>query len=500
MVSVASRPIRKVLIANRAEIALRVIRACRARGIATVAIYSDPDRAAPHVHAADEAYRVGPAPAADSYLRIDRIVSAACRAGADAVHPGYGFLAENPAFAAACRRAGLVFIGPPEEALALCGDKAETRRAVRGAGVPVLPGTDPVDDAAARGAAERIGFPLLIKAAAGGGGKGIHLVRQPEDLAGALRLARGEAQTAFGDPRVYLERWVEQPRHVEIQVAADAHGGVVHLGERECSIQRRHQKVIEEAPAPGLPEGLRAAMGRAAVAAARTVGYRNAGTVEFLVAGDEFYFLEINARLQVEHPVTECITGVDLVGWQLAVAAGEPLPLRQEDVAPRGHAIECRISAEDTEAGFIPWAGRVSDVLLPGGPGVRVDGALAPGMEVTRFYDPLLAKIVTWADTREGAIARMEAALREMVVTGVPTTIPFHLWALRHPAFRAGAYSTRFVEEEWPRRLPELRAVAALAAAVLAYRRDRTPLLPAQDAGAWAAWARHDAVCRADSR
>jgi acetyl-CoA carboxylase biotin carboxylase subunit len=489
-----ARPIRTVLVANRGEIALRVIRTCRRLGLRTAAVYSDADRTALHVRAADEAYRVGPAPAADSYLDIDAILAAARRAGADAVHPGYGFLAEKGEFAAACQRAGLVFVGPPVQALARCGDKAETRRAVRAAGVPVLPGTDPVDDGAAAAAAAQIGVPLLIKAAAGGGGKGIHLVRGLQDLPGALRLARGEAQAAFGDRRVYLERWVEQGRHVEVQIAADARGTVIHLGERECSIQRRHQKVIEEAPSPALTTELREAMGRAAVTAARAVGYQNAGTVEFLVTGSEFYFLEINARLQVEHPVTECVTGVDLVAWQLALAAGEPLPLRQEDVAPRGHAIECRISAEDTEAGFLPWAGRVGEVLLPGGPGVRVDGALAPGMEVTRFYDPLLAKVITWGGTREDAISRMLAALREMVVTGVPTTIPFHLWALRHPAFRAGAYSTRFVEEEWPRRAAAGPALAALAAAVLAYRRDRSPLLPAQTPGAWARAARQEAL------
>jgi len=490
-----NRSLRKILIANRGEIALRVIRACRSRGLATVAIYSDADRTALHVRAADEAYRVGTEPAADSYLNIEAIIGAARTSGADGVHPGYGFLAENPAFAAACVRAGLVFIGPPAEVLALCGDKAETRRAVRGAGVPVLPGTDPVDDEAAGAASSRVGFPLLIKAAAGGGGKGIHLVSRLEDLPRALRLARGEAQTAFGDARVYLERWVEHPRHVEVQIVADAHGEVLSLGERECSIQRRHQKIIEEAPAPQLPGPLQGSMCRAAVAAARSVGYRNAGTVEFLVSGDEFHFLEINARLQVEHPVTECVAGVDLVGLQLAVAAGARLPLRQEDVAPRGHAIECRISAEDPQADFLPRVGRVGTVLLPGGPGLRVDGALVPGMEVTRFYDPLLAKIIAWGETRGEAIARLAAALREMAVTGIPTTIPFHRWALGHPAFVAGVYDTRFVDAEWPRRARDGETLAALAAAVLAYRDEaRIPLLPPQDPGAWARAARREAL------
>ncbi|HEX4835663.1 MAG TPA: acetyl-CoA carboxylase biotin carboxylase subunit [bacterium] len=488
------RAIRKVLVANRGEIALRVIRACRARGLGTVAIYSDADRAALHVPAADEAYRVGGSPAAESYLHIEAILRAARGARADAVHPGYGFLAENPAFAAACAREGFTFIGPPVEALALCGDKSETRRAVQTAGVPVIPGTDPVDDGAAETAATRLGFPVLIKAAAGGGGKGIHRVGRADELPGALRLARGEARTAFGDDRVYLERVMENPRHVEVQIVADAHGGVIHVGERECSIQRRHQKLIEEAPSPALSAALRDEIGRAAVAASRAVGYRNAGTVEFLLLGSEFFFLEINARLQVEHPVTEIVTGIDLVGLQLAIAAGERLPLRQEDVRVSGHAIECRISAEDPEAEFLPRVGRVGEVLLPGGPGIRVDGALAPGMEITRFYDSLLAKVIAWGATREEAVARMTTALQEMVVTGLPTTIPFHRWALRHPAVRAGVYHTRFVETEWPHRARSRPALAALAAAVLAYREDhRVPLLPPQDPGSWARSARRDA-------
>lgn len=484
-----------VLIANRGEIALRVVRACRLRGLRTVAIYSDADRAALHVRAADEAYRVGGSAAADSYLRIEAIVDVARRAGADAVHPGYGFLAENPAFADACGRAGIIFVGPPVSVLAVCGDKSETRRVVQSAGVPVLPGTDPLSDAEARAASERLGFPLLIKAAAGGGGRGIHLVRQTADFSSALRLARGEAQAAFGDDRVYLERWVEDPRHVEVQVIADAYGSVIHLGERECSIQRRYQKVIEESPAPALTHDLREALGRAAVVAARAVGYRNAGTVEFLVSGREFYFLEINARLQVEHPVTELVTGLDLVGLQLAVAGGDRLPLRQEDVTLRGHAIECRISAEDPESEFLPWVGRVDEVLLPGGPGIRVDGALVPGMEITRFYDPLLAKLIAWGATREDALARMATALREMVVTGVPTTIPFHLWIFGHPVFRSGAYSTRFVETEWPRRTVSQTILAALAAGAVAYREDhQVTLLPPQDPGAWARAGRQEAM------
>jgi acetyl/propionyl-CoA carboxylase alpha subunit len=452
-----------------------------------VAIYSDADRGALHVRAADRAVRVGGADSADSYLNIPSIIDAARRTGADAVHPGYGFLSENPAFAEACDHNGLVFVGPPADVLAVCGDKAATRRRVAEAGVAALPGTDSVDDRAAIAAAPRLGFPILIKAASGGGGKGIHRVERPADLPGALRLARGEARAAFGDDRVYLERWLGRPRHVEVQIVGDGRGTVVHLGERECSIQRRHQKVIEEAPAPGVTPTVREGIRRAAVAAARAVGYRNAGTVEFLVSEDAFHFIEINARLQVEHPVTEMVTGVDLVACQLAVASEGGLPVRQEDVCLQGHAIECRVSAEDVEHEFLPWTGRVGDVLLPGGPRIRIDAALAPGMEITRYYDPLLAKVIAAGSTRDEAIARMSAALREMLVTGVPTTIPFHRWAMTHPAFRAGAYDTGFVESEWPARAAPDARLGAVAAAVLAFREEqRPPLLPSQAPGAWA--------------
>ena len=489
-------PMHKVLIANRGEIALRVIRTCRARRLGTVAVYSSADRSALHVRAADEAYHLGGASPAESYLNIDALVDAARRRGADAVHPGYGFLSENPAFAEACAQAGVTFVGPSPEALALCGDKAQTRRRVAAAGVPVLPGTDPLGDAAAIAEAADLGFPVVIKAVAGGGGKGIHLVQEPADLPGALRLARGEGRAAFGDDRVYLERWLRRPRHVEMQVAADGVGAVVHLGERECSVQRRHQKLIEEAPAPALTSELRKDVTRAAVAAARAVGYRNIGTVEFLVSDAAFYFLEINARLQVEHTVTEMVTGADLVGLQLAIAAGDALPIRQEDVRLAGHALECRVSAEDVEEGFLPWAGRVGEVVLPGGPGVRIDGALLPGMEISRFYDPLLAKIVAWAPSRDAAIATMAAALRETIITGVPTTIPFHLWALAHPAFASGDYGTEFVDTEWPERPQPNRRLAALAAAVLAYEQEqRVPLLPPQPPAspAWIQAARREA-------
>ncbi|HKX17426.1 MAG TPA: biotin carboxylase N-terminal domain-containing protein [bacterium] len=490
-----AHPIRKVLVANRGEIALRVIRACRASGLAAVAVYSDADRAAPHVTAADEAHRLGPAPAAESYLSVGAIIDAARASGADAVHPGYGFLAENPALAAACREAGVVFVGPPAETLARCGDKAETRRAARGAGVPILPGTDPLDDTALAREADRIGFPVLLKAAAGGGGKGIHRVRAAGELAAAVRLARGEARAAFGDDRVYVEKWLEHARHIEVQIFADAAGSLVHLGERDCSIQRRHQKVIEESPSPVLDAPLREAMGRAAVAAARAVGYVNAGTVEFVVGGREFYFLEINARLQVEHPVTEMVTGFDLARLQLAIASGERLPCPQDRIVARGHAIEARISAEDPDAGFVPWVGRVGEVLLPGGPWVRVDGALVPGMEVTRHYDPILAKVIAWGETRAEAIARLVEAVRETVITGVPTTVPFLRWALAHPAFRDGTYTTRFVETEWEARDRTPPEGAAEAAAALAHRADRAVPPPvSQDGGAWAQAARRDAL------
>jgi acetyl-CoA carboxylase biotin carboxylase subunit len=484
-----------VLVANRGEIALRVIRACRARGLASVAIYSDADHGALHVRAAAEAYRVGgPAPA-DSYLNIPAIVDAARRAGADAVHPGYGFLSENPAFAEACAQAGLLFVGPPADVLAMCGDKAAARRRVAAAGVPILAGTDPVDDSAALTAAGHLGFPVLIKAAAGGGGKGIHRVARPEDLPDSMRLARGEARSAFGDDRVYLEQWLEHPRHVEVQIVADDRGSVVHLGERDCSVQRRHQKLIEESPAPRLPAGTQEAIRTAAAVAARAVGYRNAGTVEFLVSNGSFYFLEINARLQVEHPVTEMVTGCDLVALQLEVASGAPLPVRQEHIRLHGHAIECRISAEDPDNQFLPWSGRIGQVLLPGGPSIRIDGALAPGMEIGRHYDPLLAKIIAWGSDRDEAIARMVAALGETVVTGVPTTVPFHRWALAHPAFRSAEYDTRFVDGEWAARARPDARLAALAAAVLAYREDRkTPVLPPQGPTGWIQAARREGI------
>ena len=477
------KPIRRLLIANRGEIAVRIIRACRALGIAPLAVYSPIDAGAPHVRLADAAWPLPADAPAESYLNIARLREIARAAGADAIHPGYGFLAENPAFAAACAAAGFIFVGPPAEVLERCGDKVHAREQIAAAGVPVLPGTGAVSDEEAVAAAGLVGYPLLIKAVGGGGGKGIHVVDSSADLPSALRLARGEAVAAFGDPRLYLERWLPRPRHVEVQILADAHGAIVHLGERECSVQRRHQKVIEESPSPALTADLRERLGAAAVAAARAVGYVNAGTVEFLLHGDAFYCIEVNARLQVEHPVTEMVTGVDLVEAQLRIAAGEPLGLRQDEIVRRGHAVECRVGAEDPHHGFLPSLGVIEAVREPAGPGMRVDSGLAPGLLVSRYFDPLLAKVVAWGATRQVALDRMAAALDEMAVSGVRTTLPFLRWAVRDPAFRAGEYDVRFAArwDEWVNgRPPDQDALlsAAIAAALWAHHRHRRTVLP----------------------
>jgi acetyl-CoA carboxylase biotin carboxylase subunit len=468
-----------VLVANRGEIAVRIVRGCRAAGLSSVAVFSEADRDALHVRLADEAYPVGPAPSAQSYLAIDRIVETARAAGADAVHPGYGFLAENARFAEACRAAGLAFIGPPPAAIATLGDKTAARRAAEAAGVPLVPGSrEPVaSEAEAARIAESLGYPVMIKAALGGGGKGMRLVAGPADLAGGLRLARSEATSAFGDGAVYLEKAIVEPRHVEIQVLADDHGAVVHLGERECSIQRRHQKLIEESPSPLVDGAMRQAMGEAACRLLRAVGYRNAGTVEFLVdAARRFYFLEVNTRLQVEHPVTELVTGIDLVQEQLRLAAGEPLGYAQADVGWRGWALECRISAEDPAARFLPSPGRITAWRPPGGPWVRVDAGVYEGSEVSLHYDPLVAKLVVWGRDREEAVRRMAAALADFGVAGVQTTIPFHAAVMAHPDFRAGRLSTGFVERAWPggpgagEPRPDRRRAALAAAALHAAR------------------------------
>ena len=447
----------KVLIANRGEIAVRVMRACRELGVATVAVFSDVDRDALHVQMADEAYPIGAAPAAESYLNIEKIVGVAKSAGADAIHPGYGFLAENAAFAEACAEAGLIFVGPPPSAIRAMGDKIAARRLARELGVPTIPGTlEPVSgDDAARAAAREVGYPVMIKAAMGGGGKGMRLVRREEELMAALRMARSEAGSAFGDASVYLERAIEEPRHIEIQVLADGHGHVIHLGERECSIQRRHQKLVEESPSPFVDAPLRERLGQAACRVASAAGYVNAGTVEFLVdVGGQFHFLEMNTRLQVEHPVTELVTGLDLVREQLLIAAGEPLGVRQDDVTSRGWAIECRINAEDPFSGWLPSPGTITGLRPASGPGVRDDSGIREGYTVPRHYDTLLAKLIVWGVDRAAAIARMSRALAEYKIVGVRTTIPVLERIVAHEDFRAGRLSTAFID----RLLPGLQA------------------------------------------
>jgi 3-methylcrotonyl-CoA carboxylase alpha subunit len=445
--------IKRLLVANRGEIALRIIRACRELGIETVAVYSDADAAARHVRAADIALRLGPAPATESYLNIDAVLDAARRSGADAVHPGYGFLSERAAFADACTRAGLIFVGPPADAIARMGSKIGARTLMEKAGVPVVPGRTPRDqtDAGVAAAAAEIGFPVLVKASAGGGGKGMRAAADARALAEAIPAARREAQSAFGDGTLYVERLIERPRHVEIQVFADAHGHAVHLFERECSVQRRHQKIIEESPSPALTPSVRDRMGKAAVAAALSAGYRNAGTIEFLLEGTgdaaRFYFLEMNTRLQVEHPVTELVTGTDLVRAQLTVASGQAVPWRQEDLEQRGHAIECRVYAEDPASGFLPQAGPLALYREPAGPGIRIDSGVEEGTAVPVQYDPMLAKLIAHGETRDAAIARAAAALRRFPILGVRTNIAFLIRVLEHPAFRDGRLHTGFVDE-----------------------------------------------------
>ncbi|MFL5575102.1 MAG: acetyl-CoA carboxylase biotin carboxylase subunit [Gemmatimonadaceae bacterium] len=476
----------KVLIANRGEIALRVVRACQELGVRSVAVHSDADARAPHVREADEAINVGAAPSAESYLKGERIIEAALRTGAEAIHPGYGFLSEREWFARAVRDAGLVFVGPPAEAIAAMGSKTAARELAISAGTPVVPGTTSSlrDAEEAAEIAERFGYPVLLKAAAGGGGKGMRVVREPGELAGALASAQREARNAFGDDAVYVEKYIEGPRHVEIQVLGDAHGTMLHLGERECSVQRRHQKMIEEAPSVAVTPELRARMGEAAVAAARAAGYVNAGTCEFLLdRNGDFYFLEMNTRIQVEHPVTELVTGIDLVQWQIRIAAGERLPFTQEEIAPRGWAIECRITSEDPANGFLPSTGRISYLHLPSGPGVRWDGGIETGSEVGLFYDPMLAKLIVHGRTREQAIARMHRALLELTIDGVETSRDFHLRVMEDADFRSGDISIQWLE----RRLasltqaappPEGVRAAAIAAALFA-ERDRGSRAPA---------------------
>ncbi len=498
---------RKILIANRGEIALRILRACRELGISTVSVYSDADRAAPHVVEADEAYRLGPAPAAESYLRGDLILDLARSTGADAIHPGYGFLSENADFAQACEQTGIKFIGPPSAAMRSLGSKTNARQAADEAGMPRTPGcvhalASPEE---ALDVAANVGYPVMLKAAAGGGGKGMRAVSRAEDLPSAFASASSEAERAFGSGEVYLEKLIERPRHIEIQVLADEHGHCVSLGERECSVQRRHQKVIEEAPSPVVSEDLRRRMGEAAVRLALSAGYANAGTIEFLLDDKEnFYFLEMNTRLQVEHPVTELVTGYDLVHLQIRIAQGEPLPFTQKDVHLRGHAIECRIYAEDPNNGFMPSPGRITRLLQPGGPGIREDCGVYEGWVVPMDYDPMLSKLIAFAPTRELAIARMLRALDEYVIGGIRTNLDLFRRLLRDPDFRAARIDTGYLDRLLAASPPAAEtsldgaAMPAVAAAALfeatrtlangSSHNSHSPLTP------WKAIARREAV------
>ncbi len=491
---------KKILVANRGEIAVRIMRACREMGIESVAVYSDADRKALHVRYADEAFYIGAAPSTESYLRVDRILDAARRSGAEAVHPGYGFLSENPEFARACESAKLVFIGPSAAAMDLMGSKTAARRALLREGLPVVPGTDcnldRLEDV--RRAASEAGYPIMLKAAAGGGGKGLRLVQNERELESAFRTARSEAENAFSDPSVYVEKYLERPRHIEVQLLGDQDGHIIHLGERECSLQRRHQKVMEESPSPFLDGALRRRMGETAVRVGKLAGYTNAGTVEFLVDRNRnFYFLEMNTRLQVEHPVTEAVTGIDLVKEQIRIAAGEPLRWSQEEVCFRGHALECRIYAEDPENNFFPSPGVIERLRVPMGPGVRDDSGVFEGWRVPVDYDPLLSKLVVWGEDREEAVARMARALGEYEVSGIKTNITFFRRLLDHPGFRAGELDTGFID-----RLPleeilaecddsgEYERAAVLAAALASMRQAAPRSAATPKASGWKAAAR----------
>jgi acetyl-CoA carboxylase biotin carboxylase subunit len=469
----------RILIANRGEIAVRVIRACRELGIETVAVYSEADRAALHVQYADYAYLIGPPPSAESYLVIPKIIKVAQKSGAEAIHPGYGFLSERAPFARACKEAGIVFIGPTPEAIEKMGDKVTARTIMQRAGVPVVPGTDVLGtEAEVITAAERIGFPVMFKASAGGGGKGMRLVHSRDEVVSALRSVRSEAKSSFGDDRMYMEKFVEKPRHVEVQILADTDGHTIHLYERECSLQRRHQKVIEESPSTAINDAVREQMGRVAVEAARAANYVGAGTVEFLVdAHQNFYFLEMNTRIQVEHPITELVTGVDLVKAQIEIAAGKQLTLKQKDIRQRGWAIECRIYAEDPARDFFPSPGKIEILRIPGGNGIRDDSGVYEGWEVPIYYDPLISKLCAYGRTRDEAIQRMLRALQEYTIEGIVTNIPFHRWALRHPRFLAGDLDTGFIPQEFhglPFDEDHLHQEVILAAAALsAYHKDQ---------------------------
>jgi acetyl-CoA carboxylase biotin carboxylase subunit len=462
---------KKLLIANRGEIAVRIARACREMGISPVAVYSDADRASLHVRVADEAIHIGPAPSNESYLSIEKIISAAKSVGAEAIHPGYGFLSENAEFAEAIERAGLTLIGPPVSAMRLMGSKTSARRAAQAAGSPVVPGTtEPLSSVEeAERVAEETGYPVMLKAAAGGGGKGMRLVRSREEIASAFSLAQSEAASSFNNPAIYIEKYIERPRHIEIQLIGDRYGEIVYLGERECSLQRRHQKVVEECPSPVVDESLRRRMGEAAVRIARAAGYYNAGTIEFLVDAERnFYFLEMNTRLQVEHPVTEMVTGRDMVHEQIRVAAGERLSFLQDDIVMRGAAIECRIYAENPANGFLPSPGRITGLVTPAGPGVRYDSGSYEGWEVPIYYDPLLAKLCVWAEDREAAINRLARVLDEYTVEGISTTIPFFRAIVRDEEFRRGDFDTGFIDRFLNKDMSATRATGDMQEPILA--------------------------------
>jgi acetyl-CoA carboxylase biotin carboxylase subunit len=485
--------IRRLLIANRGEIAIRIAHACRELGVQTVAVYSEPDARAPHTVAADRSVCIGPAAAVESYLSIPNVLAAARQSGADAIHPGYGFLSESAPLAEACERAGIAFVGPASSAIARMGSKIEARRLMASAGVPVVPGETPGDqsDEGLRRAVEHTGMPVLVKASAGGGGKGMRTIREAGEILEAVQAARREAASAFGDGTLYIERLIDHPRHIEVQIFGDRHGRIVHLFERECSTQRRHQKVIEESPSPALTPPLRDRVTEAAVRAAAAIGYRNAGTIEFLLDRDRFYFLEMNTRLQVEHPVTEAVTGVDLVRAQLLVASGEPLPWAQHALAQRGHAMEARVYAEDPARGFLPQAGRVLLYREPRMPGVRIDSGIAEGQDISVHYDPLLAKVIASAESRELARLRLIAALRDFPVLGVRTNIPFLVGVLDHPRFRAGEIDTAFLDEaaaiiaeQMDAEVPQF-VLAAMSADELS---DATGTGDAEPRSAWDPW------------
>jgi acetyl-CoA carboxylase biotin carboxylase subunit len=501
----ATRPrlLKKVLVANRGEIAVRIFRALNEMEIGSVAVYSEADRLSWHLRYADEAYLIGPPPASESYLNIDRIIEVARRAGCDAVHPGYGFLAESHDFAQACEASGLVFIGPSPASIKSMGFKTQAKKIMSESGVPVIPGPPgPVTTAAeAEKVASKIGYPVMMKASAGGGGKGMRIVRDPGTMRQAFKTATSEAKSYFGNPEVFLEKYIEKPRHIEVQILADNFGGTIHLGERECSVQRRYQKLIEESPSPAIDEAARIRIGETAVRAAKAAGYRNAGTVEFIL--DEsggFYFLEMNTRLQVEHPVTEFVTGIDIVKQQIKIASGFRMEYSQEDIRPQGAAIECRIYAEDPKNDFLPSLGRITRLKNPEGPWVRVENYVYRGYDIPVYYDPLIAKVITWGIDRDSAIARMRRALEEYIIEGIETTIPFHMWVMRDPHFASGAFDTSYIDQHFTgnatrarREVPE--EIAIIAAAISSMENTKPKKVAGTDEGSrWRRVAREEGI------